>query len=125
MTLLPVRSGAMNLTVAMVTVDSHDPGTLAAWWAGVVGGEVDRSAGPSFYLLRREPGPWFGFQHVADPTPGKNRLHVDLEAADVDAAVAELTRAGAGLVGWRGDDGFRWATLADPDGNEFCVSGPH
>ena len=30
---------------------------------------------------------------------------------------------GASLVERRGDESFRWVTLADPDGNEFCVAG--
>ena len=31
----------------------------------------------------------------------------------------------AGLVGHRGDESFRWVTLSDPEGNQFCVSGKH
>jgi predicted enzyme related to lactoylglutathione lyase len=65
-----------------------------------------------------------GFQKVADPTPGKNRLHLDLHVdTDLDATVRELLAAGATLVGDRGDESFRWITLADPQGNQFCVAG--
>ncbi len=31
-----------------------------------------------------------GFQRVEDPTPGKNRVHVDFSAADLEAEVARL-----------------------------------
>jgi len=62
------------------------------------------------------------FQKVDDPTPGKNRIHVDLRADDVDAEVDRLAEAGARLVGHRGDETFRWVTLSDPDGNQFCVA---
>ena len=62
------------------------------------------------------------FQKVDDPTPGKNRIHVDLMADDLDAEVDRLVEAGAGLVERRGDESFRWVTLTDPDGNEFCVA---
>jgi hypothetical protein len=58
----------------------------------------------------------------AIPTPGKNKVHVDLGAADLDAEVERLVGAGATLVGHRGDEAFRWVTLADTQGNEFCVS---
>ena len=35
------------------------------------------------------------FQKVDDPTPGKNRIHVDLRADDLDAEVDRLVEAGA------------------------------
>lgn len=68
------------------------------------------------------------FQKVADPTAGKNRIHLDLGASDLgasdlDAEVERLLAAGATLVERRGDEDFRWVTLADPDGNEFDVAG--
>ena len=65
------------------------------------------------------------FQKVEDPTPGKNKLHLDLMAEDVDTEVERLLAVGASLVERRGDDNFRWVTLADPDGNQFCVAGQH
>ena len=43
------------------------------------------------------------FQKVDDPTPGKNKIHVDLMADDLDAEVERLVAAGAGLVERRGD----------------------
>ena len=47
---------------------------------------------------------------------------MDLSADDLDAEVDRLVEAGAGLVERRGDESFRWVTLSDPDGNEFCVA---
>lgn len=67
--------------------------------------------------------PWRA--EVDEVTPGKNRLHLDLTAPDLDAEVDRLLAAGASLVARRGDESFRWVTLADPQGNEFCVSDPH
>ena len=63
------------------------------------------------------------FQKVEDPTPGKNKIHLDLTAEDLDAEVERLLSVGASLVERRGDESFRWVTLADPDGNQFCVAG--
>ena len=62
------------------------------------------------------------FQKVDDPTPGKNRVHLDLSAPDLEGEVARLESAGATLVGRRGDESFRWVTMADPDGNQFCIA---
>ena len=63
------------------------------------------------------------FQKVDDPTPGKNRVHLDLTAVDLEAEVDRLVSGGATVVGRRGDEGFRWVTMADPQGNQFCVAG--
>jgi hypothetical protein len=65
------------------------------------------------------------FQKVEDPTPGKNKVHLDLTTDDLDAEVDRLLGVGASLVERRGDESFRWVTLADPDGNQFCVAGRH
>jgi len=54
----------------------------------------------------------------------KNKLHLDLRvgAEDVDAVVARLKERGAKFL-WNGQQGpHTWVTMADPEGNEFCVS---
>jgi predicted enzyme related to lactoylglutathione lyase len=66
--------------------------------------------------------PTLAIQHVDDPTSGKNRIHLDLVAEDLDATRDELLAAGATLVAERGDESFRWVTLADPQGNQFCIA---
>ena len=50
----------------------------------------------------------------------KNRVHLDLTADDPFGEVARLTELGATVVA----EHERWTTLADPDGNEFCVLRP-
>jgi hypothetical protein len=63
------------------------------------------------------------FQPVPDPTPGKRRLHLDLNATDrdQDAELARLLALGATRadVGQGGEES--WHVLADPEGNEFCL----
>ena len=64
------------------------------------------------------------FQLVPEAKTVKNRLHLDVRigADDVERAVAGLTARGARFL-HRGEQGpFTWVTLADPEGNEFCVS---
>ncbi len=41
-----------------------------------------------FVLVDLPSGPSLGFQQVDDPTPGKNRVHLDFHAADMEAEVA-------------------------------------
>ena len=64
------------------------------------------------------------FQVVPEPKTVKNRVHLDLHVGPDrrDAVVARLTELG-GSVLWHGAEGpSTWVTMADPEGNEFCVA---
>lgn len=112
----------MSLSIEMATVDCADPQRLAQWWADAVSGDVTVLAPDEFVLVSRRHGPALGFQRVEHPTPGKNRLHLDFSADDVDLEVGRLVDLGASVIGRHSvDDGFRWVVLADPEGNVFCV----
>jgi predicted enzyme related to lactoylglutathione lyase len=114
----------MTLKVEMITFDCPDPARLAGWWAEHFGGTAQELLPGEFVAVALPEGPRLGFQKVSDPTPGKNRLHLDFHAADVDGEVERLTAAGASEVGGRKiSDDFRWIVLADPEGNVFCVAG--
>jgi hypothetical protein len=110
-----------------LAVDSRDPEGLAAFWAAVL----------DYQVLGREEGcveigpeqgfggaaPTLVFAPVPDPTPGKVRLHIDLNPPDRDQD-EELDRLlGLGAtradVGQTGDES--WHVLADPEGNQFCL----
>jgi len=115
----------MTLAVEMVTFDCADPRRLAEFWAAALETEVAGDYGDFVMLARPAEGsPALSFQRVPEPTPGKNRVHVDLATADRAAEVARLIGLGATV---RYDQlgtvpGFDWTTLTDPEGNEFCVS---
>lgn len=114
----------MVMTLAMVTVDTTDADSLATWWAEQTGAEVvERNDGWYVMVAGGSLPVRLAFQKVEDPTPGKNRVHLDLETDELDAEVDRLLAAGATLVARRGDESFRWVTLADPHGNQFCVAG--
>ncbi|MEP9394176.1 VOC family protein [Gordonia sp. VNK1] len=117
----------MTLTVGMITVDSTDPIPLARWWAERIGGTVI-AENDGFFVMVSGPAagaPVLGFQQVDDPTPGKNRIHLDLTTTDIDAEVESLVAAGATRIADHELGDFAWVTLADPDGNQFCVSLAH
>jgi predicted enzyme related to lactoylglutathione lyase len=108
-----------------VTFDCADAYALASWWAGVVDGTLaddDRPGDPE--ALVTSAGIGLLFVAVPEGKSAKNRLHLDLQPQDRtrDAEVERLLAAGASLVGdHRRPDGTGWVTLADPEGNEFCV----
>ena len=111
--------------IASVTIDCVDPQRLAAFWTQVLGVAVGDDYGEYVFLEPvREGAPAMGFQRVPDPTPGKNRIHVDLRADDRAAEVNRLAGVGAIHVADREMSGFAWTVLADPEGNQFCVAGP-
>jgi len=64
------------------------------------------------------------FQAVPEAKTVKNRVHLDVRvgADNVEAEVRKLTGRGATFL-HRGRQGpHTWVTLADPEGNEFCVT---
>lgn len=121
----------MAARITELSVDSRDPAALAAWWAQVLDWEVlgtedgVTEIGPPGQEPKG-PVPTIVFAPVAEPTPGKRRLHLDLNATDRSQA-QELDRLLA-LGATRVDVGqgplteeMTWHVLADPEGNEFCL----
>jgi hypothetical protein len=63
------------------------------------------------------------FMAVPEAKTVKNRVHLDLNVGRdrIDAEVARLTGLGARELYRIDESGAFHATLADPEGNEFCV----
>ena len=61
-------------------------------------------------------------QQVPEKKTAKTRVHFDLTASDVMAAVPRVQALGARLLNEEyGDPTDSLAVFADPDGNEFCL----
>jgi predicted enzyme related to lactoylglutathione lyase len=109
-----------------VTIDSQDADRLAAFWAAVLGTEVDTTMdeGRFVFLKRSDSLPVLCFQRVPEAKVGKNRLHLDLEVEDLDAATADIVALGGSRVGDtdRHLESFVWRTMADPEGDEFDIT---
>ncbi len=81
--------------------------------------------------IRNPDGPMTGpggrrilFQWVPEPKTVKNRMHLDVRVGpdNVEAEAERLIAAGATFL-HRGQEGPNgWITLADPEGNEFCIT---
>jgi hypothetical protein len=115
----------MTTRIASITFDSIDPAPLARWWAERFDAEIIADMDGFFLLVAGGTLPaQLAFQKVEDPTPGKNKVHLDIHTDDdLDAEVARWTAAGATSLGRRNAGDFVWVTLTDPDGNEFCIAG--
>lgn len=119
----------MSTRLSEIVVDSVEPVAMARWWGETLGWSSSTTeAGEQ--LLRPAAGddstPALLFDTALEPKQTKNRVHLDLASqstGDQAAIVEELVARGA----TRADIGqteTRWAVLADPEGNEFCVLEP-
>jgi predicted enzyme related to lactoylglutathione lyase len=108
-----------------IVLDCRDPQSLAEFWAFVLGYRVAQAEGAFVVLVPHErgAGPPFLLQRVSEAKAGKNRMHVDVPADDLEATAQDLVQHGATRLTAEPIEevGARWITLADPEGNEFDV----
>jgi hypothetical protein len=120
-----------------IVVDCHRPAPLARFWAAVLEAYsvapyddaelarlrsmgVDDPEDDPMVVVEAAQAPRLLFQRVPEHKGVKNRVHLDVGADDLDAEVTRLVGLGASL-------GARYEAhvlMHDPEGNEFCVSGP-
>jgi catechol 2,3-dioxygenase-like lactoylglutathione lyase family enzyme len=133
-----------------VTFDTADPHAQAAFWADVLGIEVEdhsdfvdqlvaagrmpaeervvvngRSAFRDVAACRDPSGtePRLYFQKVPEGKLAKNRVHLDIHV-ELDGKAAEvdrLTGLGAELIETHDDRGPLTYVMRDPEGNESCI----
>jgi predicted enzyme related to lactoylglutathione lyase len=117
--------GPVSIELVHITVDCDDAGRLASFWAQALGWDVAPDASPEFAMVgggaRPADAPGWVFFRVPEGKSAKNRMHVDLEADDLDAETVRLVELGAAVVHEKQEWGAHWRTLTDPEGNEFCV----
>ncbi len=121
----------MTSYISHTTVDCANAYELSEWWKPVLG-YVDIDGDPNLpgheECMIRDPetGHQMLFIEVPETKAVKNRVHFDLRPRERsrDEEIAWLLEYGATPVadhrGIRGP-GSGWMTLADPEGNEFCV----
>lgn len=112
----------MALEWEQVVVDAADPAALSRWWADVLGWVVVSDGDDDEYEIRPAPDRMPGLLFVAVPEKKtlKNRLHLDFRPTDQEAEVQKFLSAGA-VHADVGQGDATWVTLADPEGNEFCI----
>ena len=116
----------MKVWVNNVTVDCADADAQAAFYAALLDREVVWNEGVWVVVARKHPGePNLVFQRVAEPTPGKARVHVDVHTDDLDGATGRAESLGAQRVEDVSEHGMSWRVMRDPEGNPFCISGGH
>jgi hypothetical protein len=114
-----------TLDLYAVTVDCIDAMQLAEFWAALLDRNVDDGASDEFASIGlgdpTSNRPHWMFVKVPERKRVKNRVHVDLISNSRDREVKRLLSLGATQVADIEEDGNRWTTLADPEGNEFDI----
>jgi predicted enzyme related to lactoylglutathione lyase len=116
----------MPAVVGYLVIDTTDADRLIPFWCGLLGVQVRSTFADGQYVILTDTGSGLRltFQRVSEAKAGKNRLHLDLVVEDLDAATAEVESLGGRWIepgNTREIDGFRWRTMADPEGNEFDI----
>lgn len=118
----------MDIKYQVVVIDAADLTAVSSFWAGVLGGSVDRE--DDWHMVLDPDGtPRIGVQltpnHVRPQWPGgsQQQLHLDLWVADFAAAHDEVLELGGTLLqaapDLTVDEGFQ--VYADPADHPFCL----
>jgi hypothetical protein len=109
-----------RLAAFVIDCKTDDVATAAAFWSAALGrpvAAVDDPDGDTYrYLESRAEEPQVLLQAVGHDS----RIHLDIEADDLDAEVARLEALGARKIGFV----KRWWVMEAPTGQRFCVVRP-
>ena len=116
----------MRIHLHNITFDCTDARALARFWSQLTGWNVYFDDDPEVVVAPSYPydGTGLLFIPVPEGKTAKNRVHLDVQPVDLtrDEAVTQALTLGARVLeDHRSPDGSGWVTLADPEGNEFCV----
>jgi catechol 2,3-dioxygenase-like lactoylglutathione lyase family enzyme len=116
------------MTLTSTVRESTDPCALAAFYGGLLGWPVGTDE-PTWVTLRPDGGgAGLSFQLAEGyvrptwpPVDGAQQMsaHLDIEANDLEAAVAHAVAAGATVADFQPQDDVR--VCLDPDGHPFCL----
>ena len=113
----------MSISVLAISFDAHNAAQLAQFWAEALHRTVNDGATEDSASIAADTdsrlGPMLMFHKVPEGKTVKNRVHFDLEAAEVLTEADRLTNLGAKQVRSLAENNNRWISFIDPEGNEF------
>jgi 4a-hydroxytetrahydrobiopterin dehydratase len=104
-----------------ICIDANDPAVLRPFWRIALGYVDEQTAEGAADLVDPDGvGPTVWFQQVPQVKTSKNRVHLDIgvQAQEREQFVEALVALGGRVVA----NYPRFTTLADPEGNELCVT---
>jgi predicted enzyme related to lactoylglutathione lyase len=123
------EAAVMTSRISHTSFDAIDAYAQSVFWSKVLGFAEDpddpnEPGHEECLITSRDRSQLLLFITVADPKKIKNRVHLDLRPEDGtrEQEVERVLGLGAShLADHRRPDGSGWITLADPEGNEFCI----
>ena len=108
--------------IGFIIVDCNDNELVASFWSKVLGLDVIERSGHYIDLAQSsDSSPAMCFQKVDEPKINKNRVHVDVEVANLLTATKHIEALGGSLLQELSEGAYKWRVMADPENNEFCV----
>lgn len=108
-----------------LVLDCANPEQLKEFWREALGYRIYYSDASVAVLVPVDDGNAspLVLQQVPEPKDGKNRMHLDIVADEIEPEIERLQALGARRLhdDVRSLGDVRWVTLADPENNEFCV----
>jgi len=110
------------LKIGSVVINCQDFDKTVAFWQETLHYVPRRPPEDGFVVLTNPDGggPNVSVQGTDELKMGKNRMHLDLYAADQEAEVERLVKLGA-TIQRAPREGEDFVILADPEGKLFCV----
>jgi predicted enzyme related to lactoylglutathione lyase len=109
-------------------IDVSDLDSGVAFWSAALNATEELVPAISSHIYRKLRIPdcetRILLQKTSDAKTSKERMHLDLEADDVEAEVRRLESLGATRWDHQRERGFDFWVLRDPWQNEFCVLQP-
>jgi len=119
----------MSSRISHTSFDARDAYAQSVFWSQVLDFTEDpddpnEPGHEECLIMSRDRSHLLLFITVPDSKTVKNRVHLDLRPADRtrEQETGRVVALGASHVAdHRRPDGSGWITLADPEGNEFCI----
>ena len=123
------RLPAMTSRISHTSFDALDAYAQSTFWSQVLGfiedpDDPNEPGHEECLIMSPDRGQLLLFITVPDSKTVKNRVHLDLRPADrtrEQETERVLALGATQLADHRRPDGSGWITLADPEGNEFCI----
>jgi hypothetical protein len=105
-----------------IVIDCADADKVSGFWSQALEGyKLNKEEWG--VTMTSETQPLIYFEVVPEGKEVKNRLHLNLAAADRQAEIKRLVGLGATEVDTlEPGGGYIWTNMLDVEGNEFCVS---
>jgi predicted enzyme related to lactoylglutathione lyase len=104
-----------------IVMDVNNLETCGKFWSQVLGTDILYQDEKYIRLGHKGERPTLLLQRVPERHREKNRVHIDLDVLDLDAAVSRVQGLGGHKLRQLNEYDIEWVVMADPDGNEFCL----